>query len=200
MFEEDKKLDDRVKESTTPAAMDCACVQPEVKESTTPAVDVATDECDKLAPLEPKPASLTVTEGRIVNASKAKTQKNIPKKRSMLRETVADLSVNIDPFIGKKVTFGCQSAVVMDLKELIRNKFYNNGIWFDIDPKYGHIFGTVMRVLQARKGDKSKIPMYNVVWEYTAYGERELPMSVLLDAHKVAESVTTKPPANCTRQ
>jgi hypothetical protein len=45
----------------------------------------------------------------------------------------------------------------MDLKQSIGKKFDNNGIWFDIDPNYGHIFGTVIRVLQAKKGDKSKL-------------------------------------------
>jgi uncharacterized ubiquitin-like protein YukD len=39
-----------------------------------------------------------------------------------------------------------------------------------------------------------------VVWEYTAYGESDLPMSVLLDAHKVTESITMMTPANCTRR
>jgi len=88
----------------------------------------------------------------------------------------------------------------MDLKQSIGKNLDNNEIRFDINPKYGHIFGTVIRVLQAKKGDKSNLQLYNVVWEYTAYGESDLPMSVLLDAHKVAESITTTTPANRTRQ
>jgi hypothetical protein len=88
----------------------------------------------------------------------------------------------------------------MDLKQSIGKNLDNNEIRFDINPKYGHIFGTVIRVLQAKKGDKSNLQLYNVVWEYTAYGESDLPMSVLLDAHKVAESITTTTLANRTRQ
>jgi hypothetical protein len=54
-----------------------------------------------------------------------------------------------------------------------------------VKPSFSHILGTVMCLNRPTKG--CKINSYNVVWEYTAYGESNLPMMVLLDAHKEAD-------------
>jgi len=90
-----------------------------------------------------------------------------------------------DPFIGKKVAFRCGSEVVQQVKTALKDKFDKKGIRFDVEPSFGHILGTVMRLNRPTKG--CKINTYNVVWEYTAYGESDLPMMVLLDAHKEAD-------------
>ena len=90
-----------------------------------------------------------------------------------------------DPFIGKKVAFRCDSEVVQQVKTALKDKFDKKGIRFDVEPSFGHILGTVMRLNRPTKG--CKINTYNVVWEYTAYGESDLPMMVLLDAHKEAD-------------
>ncbi len=90
-----------------------------------------------------------------------------------------------DPFIGKKVAFRCGSEVVQQVKTALKDKFDKKGIRFDVEPLFGHILGTVMRLNRPTKG--CKINTYNVVWEYTAYGESDLPMMVLLDAHKEAD-------------
>jgi hypothetical protein len=97
LLEEDKK----------PAACDNPCtVATLLEEDKKPAA------CDN-------PCTACIT----VNASKANKKQKNTQKRSILRDCFADGSVNVDPFIGEKVAFGCQSAVVMDFEAIHQKEF-----------------------------------------------------------------------------
>ena len=105
-------------------------------------------------------------------------QKVTERSNTNALSSVADIRREVhDPFIGKKVAFGCGSEVMQQVKTTLKDKFDSKGIRFDVEPSFGHILGTVMHLNQPTKG--CKINTYNVVWEYTAHGESNLPMMVL---------------------
>ena len=96
------------KEDKKPAARDNPCtVVTLLEEDKKPAA------CDN-------PCTACIT----VNASKANKKQKNTQKRSILRDCFADGSVNVDPFIGEKVAFGCQSAVVMDFEAIHQKEFW----------------------------------------------------------------------------
>jgi hypothetical protein len=147
----------------------------------------------KPAAIQPKPSANTMLDEVKKNTIKSKKdpvkvmkQKVTDRSNRNVLSSVADIHREVhDPFIGKKVAFGYGSEVVQQLKTTLKDKFNSKGVRFDVEPSFGHILGTVMRLNQPTKG--SKINTYYVVWEYTAYGESDLPMMVLLDAHKEAD-------------
>ena len=69
-------------------------------------------------------------------------------------------------------------------------QFPNEAICYHLDPKNGHIVGTVMRRSRGI-GSKSKegLEKYDVAWEFSALGETAVLFTHLLDAHITAQKL-----------
>jgi hypothetical protein len=95
-----------------------------------------------------------------------------------------------DPFIGKAVAFPCNSAVGQELISEFGKVWCTEAICFHLEPKMGHIVGTVMRrsrgIGSRTKDSKEK---YDVVWEFTALGETSVSPMHLLDGVITARSL-----------
>jgi hypothetical protein len=71
-------------------------------------------------------------------------------------------------------------------------KFDERGVCYDLDNTSGHIVGTVVRINRVPKAKKQVTTNYNVVWEYTAFGESDLALTVLLDGQKEGDKLIAK--------
>lgn len=69
-------------------------------------------------------------------------------------------------------------------------QFPNEAICYHLDPKNGHIVGTVMRRSRGI-GSKSKegLEKYDVAWEFSALGETAVLFTHVLDAHITAQKL-----------
>jgi hypothetical protein len=97
-----------------------------------------------------------------------------------------------DPFVGKTVAFGRNSTVGSSLVHQLGNKFDESGICYDIDNSDGHIVGTFLRKNKLPKSSKQIAANYNVIWEFTTFGESDLAGIVLLDGQKEGEKLLKK--------
>jgi len=98
-----------------------------------------------------------------------------------------------DPLVGKTVAFARYTPVCMSLISQLGQKFDEKGMCYELDGKAGHIVGTVLR--QNKLPPKSKRHVtsnYNVIWEYTAFGDSDLAAIVLLDGEKVGQQLVRK--------
>jgi hypothetical protein len=66
------------------------------------------------------------------------------------------------------------------------------GICYDLDNCDGHIVGTVLRKNKLPKSSKQIAANYNVIWEFTTFGESDLAGIVLLDGQKEGEKLLRK--------
>jgi len=72
------------------------------------------------------------------------------------------------------------------------NKFDESGICYDLDNCDGHIVRTVLRKNKLPKSSKQIAANYNVIWEFTTFGESDLAGIVLLDGQKEGEKILKK--------
>jgi hypothetical protein len=72
------------------------------------------------------------------------------------------------------------------------NKFDESGICYDLDKCGGHFVGTVLRKNKLPKSNKQIAANYNIIWEFTTFGESDLPGIVLLDGQKEEEKLLRK--------
>jgi hypothetical protein len=124
-------------------------------------------------------------------ASRAPDRK--PNTRQVLSGNTNDeVKPEADPFIGKPVAFGRNTTIGNHLIKQFGEKFDERGICFDLDSTSGHIVGTVMRINKQPKSKKQVTTNYNVVWEFTAFGETDLALTVLLDGQKEGDKLIAK--------
>jgi hypothetical protein len=62
-------------------------------------------------------------------------------------------------------------------------KYDNRGVCYDLDSE-GHIVGTVLHMNKVPKSKRQVATNYNIVWEFTAFGESDLAGFLLIDGVK----------------
>jgi hypothetical protein len=81
----------------------------------------------------------------------------------------------------------------MSLITQLGQKFDEKGMCYELDGLAGHIVGTVLRQnKQPPKSKRNVTSNYNVIWEYTAFGDSDLAAIVLLDGEKVGQQLVRK--------
>jgi hypothetical protein len=123
-----------------------------------------------------------VTNPQYIVAMSSRAKKNIGwslQKKPRVRKVLSGAEKNKystkyedDPFVGKTVAFGHNSTVGSSLVHQLGNKFDESGICYDLDNCDGHIMGTVLRKNKLPKSSKQIAANYNVIWEFTTFGER----------------------------
>jgi len=118
------------------------------------------------------------------------------KARKVLSSDTADeihQKLPHDPLVGKTVAFARYTPVCMSLISQLGQKFDEKGVCYDLDWKEGHIVGTVLQQNKSPpKSKKNVITNYNVIWEYTAFGDTDLAAIVLVDGEKVGQRLVRK--------
>ncbi len=119
--------------------------------------------------------------------SSLNTRKSVVAKRRESRKVLSgkdDLDPpTIDPFVGKTVAFGCNTAVGSSIIGQLGKKYDNRGVCYDLDST-GHIVGTASHMNKMAKSKKQVATNYNIVWEFTAFGESDLAGFLLIDGEK----------------
>jgi hypothetical protein len=124
------------------------------------------------------------------NASLVKEKSNV--RKVLGNSNIEDVKIEADPLIGKPVAFGQNTTIGSFLISQLGEKFDESGVCYDLDSTSGHIVGTVLRINKTPKGKKQVTPNYNVVWEFTAFGESDLALTVLLDGQKEGDKLIAK--------
>ena len=118
------------------------------------------------------------------------------KSRKVLSSDTADemhKKLPHDPLVGKTVAFARYTPVCMSLITQLGQKFDEKGMCYELDGLAGHIVGTVLRQnKQPPKSKRNVTSNYNVIWEYTAFGDSDLAAIVLLDGEKVGQQLVRK--------
>jgi len=111
-----------------------------------------------------------------------------PQSRTRQTKAVAT-NTTVDPFVGKGVAFGCNSDFRKTLIKDFGKKWVPDAVCYHLDGKAGHVVGTVMRKsrgLGKRNGNETN---YDVVWEFSALAETNVPYSYLLEGNKEADGL-----------
>jgi len=120
------------------------------------------------------------------NLAKASKKESAPQRRTRQGKAVA-INTTVDPFLGKGVAFRCNSDFGRTLIKEFGKKWVPDAVCYHLDGKAGHVVFTVMRKsrgLGKRKGNKTN---YDVVWEFSALGETNVPYSYFLEGNKEAD-------------
>jgi hypothetical protein len=120
------------------------------------------------------------------NVAKASKKESAPQRRTRQGKAVA-INTTVDPFLGKGVAFRCNSDFGRTLIKEFGKKWVPDAVCYHLDGKAGHVVFTVMRKsrgLGKRKGNKTN---YDVVWEFSALGETNVPYSYFLEGNKEAD-------------
>jgi hypothetical protein len=130
------------------------------------------------------------TELAEVGAGKTKAGKKVTKMTEGGAATMKDTSpIPSDPFVGKPVAFTCNSEFGKILIKEFGKKWVDEAVCYHLDPKVGHLVGTVMRKSRGLGRNHGKQINYDVVWEFSHLGETNVPYCYLLEGNKMAEKL-----------
>jgi len=130
------------------------------------------------------------TELAEVGAGKTKAAKRVTKMTEGGAATTKDTSpIPSDPFVGKPVAFTCNSEFGKILIKEFGKKWVDEAVCYHLDPKVGHLVGTVMRKSRGLGRNHGKQINYDVVWEFSHLGETNVPYCYLLEGNKMAEKL-----------
>jgi hypothetical protein len=121
--------------------------------------------------------------------------KTVKSRKVLSSDTADEMDKKLphDPLVGKTVAFARYTPVCMSLITQLGQKFDEKGMCYELDGLAGHIVGTVLRQnKQPPKSKRNVTSNYNVIWEYTAFGDSDLAAIVLLDGEKVGQQLVRK--------
>ena len=130
------------------------------------------------------------TELAEVGAGNTKAAKKVTTMTEGGAATMKDTSpIPSDPFVGKPVAFTCNSEFGKILIKEFGKKWVDEAVCYHLDPKVGHLVGTVMRKSRGLGRNHGKQINYDVVWEFSHLGETNVPYCYLLEGNKMAEKL-----------
>jgi hypothetical protein len=148
-------------------------------------------EVEKAPAEQPKEVAMSSRAEKNIGGSLQKKTR-VRKVLSGAEKTKTSTKYEDDPFVGKTVAFGRNATVGRSLVHQLGNKFDESGICYDLDNCDGHIVRTVLRKNKLPKSSKQIAANYNVIWEFTTFGESDLAGFVLLDGQKEGEKLLRK--------
>jgi hypothetical protein len=120
------------------------------------------------------------------NLAKASKKESAPQSRARQDKAVATSST-VEPFLGKGVAFCCNSNFGKTLIKEFGKKWVPDAVSYHLDGKAGHVVGTVMRKSRGLGKKNGNETNNDVVWEFSALGETNVPYSYLLEGNKEAD-------------